>query len=61
MKKDENNIIDYDISFDKRQKAASTTNNVIDPDKYIEFVNFYNEFISHRPKKFKPIKGEFVL
>ncbi len=60
MKNDENNILDYDISF-KKQKAVSSTNNVSDPDKYIEFVSFYNEFINHRPKKFKPIKGEFVF
>jgi len=58
---DENNIIDYDISFDKRQKTVSSINKVIDPDKYIEFLSFYNEFINHRPKKFKPIKGEFVF
>lgn len=28
---------------------------VFDIDKYIEFLNEYNRFINHTPKKFKPI------
>ncbi|MCS7232178.1 MAG: hypothetical protein RMJ67_08590 [Elusimicrobiota bacterium] len=27
----------------------------VDIDKYIEFLNQYNKFINHTPKKFKPI------
>jgi len=28
---------------------------IVDIDKYIEFLNEYNEFINHTPKPFKPM------
>ncbi|HOV14226.1 MAG TPA: hypothetical protein PK771_08080 [Spirochaetota bacterium] len=52
------NIIENDIYL-KRKKADNFSLN--DPDRYINFVNFYNGFINHRQKSFKPIKGEFIL
>jgi len=58
LKNDEINIIDNDKSFKKRKNIILSIN---DLDKYIIFVNFYNDFINHRPKIFKPIKGEFIL
>jgi hypothetical protein len=27
----------------------------VDIDRYIDFLNVYNEFISHKPKPFKPM------
>lgn len=32
-----------------------------DIDLYIEFLNIYNDFINHRPKSFKPIKGNKMI
>ena len=58
MKNNEINIIDNDISFKKIKNISVSIN---DLDKYINFVNFYNNFINHRPKLFKPIKGKFVF
>ncbi len=58
MKNNEMNIIDNDYLFKKKTNVLDRIN---DSDKYINFVNFYNDFINHRPKLFKPIKGEFIL
>ncbi len=58
MKDSENIIIDNEIYF-KKMKPDKTLIN--DSDKYINFVNFYNSFINHRKKAFKPIKGKFVF
>jgi len=58
--KRENNIVDFDIFWQYKNKN-SKINNKYNVDKYIEFLNFYNEFINHRKKEFKKIEGEFVL
>lgn len=58
MKNNKDNFIDNDRSFKEIKKNKIP---IADVNKYIEFVNFYNEFINHRPKKFKQIKGEFVF
>ena len=34
---------------------------IITPDQFLNFLDFYNDFINHKVKKFKPIKGEFIL
>lgn len=43
----------------RRLKALSQNafirNGKADLDKYIEFLNGFNEFINHRPKYFKPM------
>jgi hypothetical protein len=35
-------------------------NGKVDVDRYIDFLNEYNEFINHQPKPFKPIKDRIM-
>lgn len=34
---------------------------VNDPDNFIKFLDFYNNFMNHKMNKTKPIKGDFIL
>ena len=47
---------------DMRRLAGSRHNpflkdGSVDLDRYMEFLNVYNEFVNHAKKPFKPIKG----
>lgn len=33
----------------------------VDTDKFIDFLNSYNEFINHMPKPFKPIIERIII
>jgi len=54
------------LLYDMRRLKAASQNAFVrdgktDIDLYIEFLNAYNDFINHRPKPFKPIKGNKMI